>query len=148
MRSINAPFPVQLVQNNKYVSFDFETDNWFQVVPLTGVRTGSRFPLGPATPLGIGEGDTLVIDTVNFNGRTKVDPSAIPTAISCMSRSAGRARIWPHDSGDYYRRPKAIYQAVEKIPAHTLRPDWEIMEFSCEENNKSLWEGRIKAPKF
>ena len=30
----------------------------------------------------------------------------------------------------------------------TLRPDWEIMEFSCEENNKSLWEGRIKIPKY
>ena len=30
----------------------------------------------------------------------------------------------------------------------TLRPDWEIMEYSCEENNKSLWEGRIKVPKY
>jgi hypothetical protein len=30
----------------------------------------------------------------------------------------------------------------------TLRPDWEIMEYSCEENNKSLWEGRIKIPKY
>ena len=29
----------------------------------------------------------------------------------------------------------------------TLRPDWEMMEYSCEENNKSLWEGRIKIPK-
>src|SRR2546422_264563 len=29
----------------------------------------------------------------------------------------------------------------------TLRPDWEMMEYSCEENNKSLWEGRIKVPK-
>jgi hypothetical protein len=28
-----------------------------------------------------------------------------------------------------------------------LRPDWEMMEYSCEENNKSLWEGRIKVPK-
>jgi hypothetical protein len=30
----------------------------------------------------------------------------------------------------------------------TLRPDWEMMEYSCEENNKSLWEGRIKVPKY
>jgi hypothetical protein len=22
------------------------------------------------------------------------------------------------------------------------------MEYSCEENNKSLWEGRIKVPKY
>ena len=26
----------------------------------------------------------------------------------------------------------------------TLRPDWEMMEYSCEENNRSMWEGRIK----
>jgi len=26
--------------------------------------------------------------------------------------------------------------------------DWELMEYSCEENNKSLWEGRIKVPKY
>ncbi|MFM2124773.1 MAG: hypothetical protein RL328_1224, partial [Acidobacteriota bacterium] len=25
---------------------------------------------------------------------------------------------------------------------------WEILEYSCEENNKSLWEGRIKPPKL
>ncbi len=25
-----------------------------------------------------------------------------------------------------------------------LRPDWEIMEYSCEENNKDLREGHIK----
>jgi hypothetical protein len=23
-----------------------------------------------------------------------------------------------------------------------------VMEYSCEENNKSLWEGRIKVPKY
>jgi hypothetical protein len=23
-----------------------------------------------------------------------------------------------------------------------------MMEYSCEENNKSLWEGRIKVPKY
>jgi hypothetical protein len=26
----------------------------------------------------------------------------------------------------------------------TVRPDWEIMEYSCEENNKDFTEGHIK----
>jgi hypothetical protein len=26
----------------------------------------------------------------------------------------------------------------------TLRPDWEIMEYACEENNKDVTEGHIK----
>ena len=29
-----------------------------------------------------------------------------------------------------------------------LRTDQAIMEYSCEENNKALYEGRIKAPKY
>ena len=30
----------------------------------------------------------------------------------------------------------------------TLRTDWEILEYSCEENNKGLIEGRIKVPNY
>jgi hypothetical protein len=43
--------------------------------------------------------------------------------------------------------PKTYTRPWKNTRMFTLRPDWEIMEFSCEGNNKSLWEGRIKAPK-
>jgi len=44
--------------------------------------------------------------------------------------------------------PKAYTRPWANSRTFTLRPDWEIIEYSCEENNKSLWEGRIKVPKF
>ena len=44
--------------------------------------------------------------------------------------------------------PKTFTQVWKNTRTLTLRPDWEMMEYSCEENNKSLWEGRIKVPKY
>ena len=44
--------------------------------------------------------------------------------------------------------PKTFTKQWNNTRTFTLRPDWEIMEYSCEENNKSLWEGRIKVPKY
>jgi hypothetical protein len=44
--------------------------------------------------------------------------------------------------------PKAFTKPWRNVRTLTLRPDWEMMEYSCEENNKSLWEGRIKVPKY
>lgn len=44
--------------------------------------------------------------------------------------------------------PKTYTKPWKNTRTFTLRPDWEMMEYSCEENNKSLWEGRIKAPKY
>ena len=32
----------------------------------------------------------------------------------------------------------------KNVRTFTLRPDWEIMEYSCMENNKDLLEGHIK----
>ncbi len=45
--------------------------------------------------------------------------------------------------------PKTFTEDWKTSRMFTLRTDWHIMqEYSCEENNKSLYEGRIKAPKY
>src|SRR3954465_1199564 len=55
-RSVNAPNPFQIVQNDGYVAFLFEVNNWFHVVPLTAAarrriptRSGSATPSGGGT---------------------------------------------------------------------------------------------------
>ena len=42
--------------------------------------------------------------------------------------------------------PKIFTKPWTNKRIFTLRPDWEIMEYSCEENNKDFYEGHIKAP--
>jgi hypothetical protein len=39
---------------------------------------------------------------------------------------------------------KAFTRLWKNTRTFTLRPDWEIMEYSCEGNNKDFTEGHIK----
>src|ERR1700722_7611645 len=74
VRSMNSPDPIQVMQNSKYMSFLYEQNTWFHVIPIDG--RGHNKDLGPTwfgDSVGKWEGDTLVVDTVNFNGKTKLD---------------------------------------------------------------------------
>jgi hypothetical protein len=34
MRSMNAPYPIQILQNDRYIAFLFEQNTWFHAVPF------------------------------------------------------------------------------------------------------------------
>jgi hypothetical protein len=147
-RSVNTPEPMQIMQSDTYFTFLFEQNSWFAVVPIDGRphRTGIATWFGDS--VGHWEGDTLVIDTVNFNGRTRLDTIGHPHSdqlhlIQRFSRP-DRGHISYEVIVD---DPKTFTKTFTNTRTFTLRPDWEMMEYSCEENNKSLWEGRIKVPK-
>ena len=44
--------------------------------------------------------------------------------------------------------PKTYTKPIISNRTFTLRTDWEVLEYSCEENNVGLYEGRIKVPDF
>ena len=44
--------------------------------------------------------------------------------------------------------PKTYTKPIVANRTFTLRTDWEVLEYSCEENNLGLVEGRIKIPDF
>ena len=93
------------------------------------------------------EGDTLVIDTIGFNGRTRIDTIGHPHSDQLHTIEKFKRTDLGHI--DYVLTiddPKAYTKPWDSVRRWTLHPEWEIMEYSCEENNKSLWEGRIKVP--
>jgi len=79
-RNINSPHAVQLLHNNDSVAFLFEQHTWHTWVPtspdfewpadLPRTRNG--------TSTGHWDGDTLIIETTNFNGYTRLDTSGHP----------------------------------------------------------------------
>jgi hypothetical protein len=147
VRSINSPMPMQVIQNSKYVSLNFEVDNWFQVVPIDGREHRKQIPTWSGDSVGHWEGDTLVIDTVNFNGRTKLDTIGHPHSDQLHVIQRWTRTDLGHIAYEItIDDPKTFTKSWKNTRTFTLRPDWEIMEYSCEENNKSLWEGRIKPP--
>jgi hypothetical protein len=85
---------------------------------------------------------------VNFNGKTKVDSIGHPQSDQLHVTQRWTRKDLGHLALDItIDDPRAYTRPWKNTRTFTLRPDWEIMEFSCEENNKSLWEGRIKPPK-
>jgi hypothetical protein len=148
-RSINTPEPMQLMQSDKYLTFLFEQNSWFTVVPIDGRPHGQGIPTWFGNSVGHWEGDTLVIDTVNFNGKTRLDTIGHPHSDQLHLVQ----RLSRPDLGHIVHEmmiddPRTFTRSWKVTRTFTLRTDWEMMEYSCEENNKSLWEGRIKVPKY
>jgi hypothetical protein len=148
-RSMNTPEPMQFMQSDKYLSFLFEQNSWFTVVPIDGRphRDGIASWFGDS--VGHWEGDTLVVDTVNFNGKTRLDTIGHPHSDQLhLTQRFSRPDLGHITYEVIVDDPKAFTRPWKNVRTLTLRTDWEMMEYSCEENNKSLWEGRIKVPTY
>jgi hypothetical protein len=148
-RSVNTPEPIQIVQNDKYFTFLFEINSWFTVVPMDGRPHGNGIPTWFGDSVAHWEGDTLVIDTVNFNGKTRLDTIGHPHSDQLhLVQRFSRPDLGHISYEMIVDDAKTFTKSWKNTRTFTLRPDWEMMEYSCEENNKSLWEGRIKVPKY
>jgi len=144
VRSMNAPYPVQIMQNDKYVAFLFEVSTWFHVVPFRNEHPADPDPLWFGTSIAKWDGDTLVVDTISFNGYTRLDTVGHPHSdkLHLVQRfrhiDAGHvAYTVTIDDPQFYGGP----WTNERIM--TLG-DGDLLEYSCEENNRGVWEGRIK----
>ena len=144
MRSMNAPYPIQIMQTDRYVAFLFEQNTWFHVVPFREKHVADDNPTWFGDSIARWEGDTLVIDTVDFNGYTRLDTRGNPhsTRLHLVQRfrrtNAGQlAYSVTIDDPIYYTKPWTNERTW-------LLSNGELIEYSCEENNKDLWEGRVK----
>ncbi len=94
---------------------------------------------------GGGDGDTLVVDTIGFNDKTNLDTVGHPHSdalhlIERFTRTDDKHIAYEVTIDD----PKAFTRPWKNARIFTLRPDWEVMEYSCEENNKDFTDGHIK----
>jgi len=145
LRSVGGPHPVQIVQNDKYMAFLWEQNSWFHVTPIDG-RPHPKDPEATwfGNSVGHWEGDALVIDTIAFNGKTRVDTDGHPVSDQLHTIERYVRRDMGHI--DYVLTiddPKTYTRKWDSVRTWTLHPEWEIMEYSCEENNKDLYEGHI-----
>jgi hypothetical protein len=148
MRSMNSPDPIQIMQSPTYLALLYEQNTWFKVIPIDGRAHRDIVATWFGDSVGKWDGDTLVVDTVNFNGRTRLDTIGHPHSDQLHVIERFSRPDLGHISYEVtIDDPKTFTKPWKNTRTFTLRPDWEIMEYSCEENNKSFWEGRIKVPK-
>ncbi len=144
-RSVNGPFPMQIMQSDAYVTLLFELNSWFHVVPVDG----RELPEDPQPTwfghsVGRWDGDALVVETVGFNGYTRLDTIGHPH--SDQLRLTQRFERVDADHLDYtvtVDDPAMYTEPWTNTRTFTIM-EGELMEYSCEENNRALWEGRVK----
>jgi len=145
-RSMNSPFPARIVQTNDLVAILYEAWNVFEIVHTDGrPHPKDPDPLWFGNSVGKWDGDTLVIDTIGFNDKTNMDTVGHPHSdamhtVERFTRTDDKHIAYEMTIED----PKAFTHPWKNTRTFTLRPDWEIMEYSCEENNKDFREGHIK----
>ena len=145
-RSMNSPFPIEIFQTAKRVAVLYEAWNVFHVVPTDGRGFAKELdPTWMGTSIGKWDGDTLVVETAEFNCKTRANTVGHPLTeslrvIERYTRTDAKHIRYEVTVDD----PKAYSKPWNNVRTFTLRPDWEIMEYSCEENNRDLTEGHIK----
>jgi hypothetical protein len=151
MRSVNVGgYPIQIMQNAKYLAFLFEQNTWFHVVYMDGrehPKVDKNFnPTWFGHSVGRFEKDVLIVDTVGFNGLTRLDTLGHPH--SDQLHVIQRFEFTDADHLAYevtIDDPKTYTKPWKNTRVFTrMKPGDELMEYSCEENNRDFTEGHIK----
>ena len=141
-----TPHPMQILQNNEYISFLFEQSTMFQVVNTEGLPHRKDWPptwFGDSR--GRWDGDALVIEAVNFNGYTKLGTIGHPMSDQARLTMTFRRPDFGHiQFGWVLDDPKTYTRRISNDRVFVLTPTDEIMEYSCMEGNlTSLLEKSI-----
>jgi hypothetical protein len=137
-RSMYTPSPYQVIQTPGYVVLLFERMSWRQI-PLDGrahIPDNVRLWMGDS--VGHWEGDTLVVDTTNLNGKAWMNE--VGDVLSYAAHVV--ERFTPMDADNI------IYRATVTDPVVFTRP-WtieiplrrtqeELLEIACHEDNGDL----------
>jgi hypothetical protein len=141
-----SPHPMQILQNNEYISFLWEQSTMFQLVNTEGMPHRKDWaPTWFGDSRGHWEGDALVIDVVNLNGYAKLATIGQP-----MSEQAHLVMTFTRpDMGHMGFKwvlddPKTYTRPISNERVLVLSPQVELMEYACMENNLSvLLDGAI-----
>jgi hypothetical protein len=145
-----APFPsaaatpyngLQIVQGPGYVLLVSEWNHLSRYIPLDGSpHLGKDLRLWMADSRGRWEGNTLVVDMTNFNGKTFLDGNDSGTVASELLHIVERYTIVDADTIAYqatFEDPKAFTRNWTWAGSFHRMTDknWELYEYACHEGN-------------
>jgi len=140
---LNIPDGLKLVQTPDVMLFLHESRTIYRQV----FTDGRKLPRVPedAQPMWMGysvgrwEGDTFIVETIGQNGKTWLDMRGLPgtEALKVTERYTRPTvgRIYIDVTID---DPKAYTKPWDVRLSWDLKPDWELIESICEENNRDV----------
>jgi hypothetical protein len=145
-RAWQVEYPVEIMQTADRLALLFESNNIFHVIFTDG--RGHPKDLEPSwmgDSVGRWEGDTLVVDTIGFNGRTWIDTAEHPS--SDQLHVTERIHFIDRQHLGYevtWEDPKTYTKPIKNTRVLArMKPGEELMEYWCMENNKDLLEGHL-----
>lgn len=139
-RQISGPYPIEIVQRPGRVAMLFEWDTVFRLIYTDGrahpdAEADQRW-LGHATARW--EGDVLVVDTANFNGKAWLEGRGLP--MSAKAHLIERIRLIEGgktlEMVQKIEDPEYLSRPIWRKYLYNLRNDWAISEYLCNEGNR------------
>ena len=137
-RSMYTPSPFQILQPPGYIVLLFERMSW-RTIPLDGrphIPDTIRLWQGDST--GRWEGDTLVVETTNLNGKTWLNE--VGQIVSHAERVVERFTPVDANTGNYRATitDPIVYTQPWTIEFPLRRQDDQLLEVACHEDNQDL----------
>ena len=141
---------LRILQTPNYVVFFPEIIHDARIVPLDGrPHVGSGVRLWNGDPRGRWDGDTLVIETTNFNNQGEI-PGDIPQTegLNVVERLT-RIDANTIEHRITYEDPNVFSRPWTVLAVHVFDPTYVVHEYACHEGNweymsNSLTQGRVR----
>jgi hypothetical protein len=142
-RALDQPaglYPVQIIQDEKYVALLHEAMHDVRIIPTDNSPHPKNYWAWDGDSRGRWEGDTLVVDVSNFNGRTWLDMAA--NFVDENEHVVERFTLVDADTILYeatvtdptvFVKPVQMRFTLKRVP-----PEQQILEYSCLEGERSL----------
>lgn len=135
-----APVPWKLIQGPRQVTILYEAFNLFREI----FTDGRELPKDP-NPTWLGysvghwDGDTLVVESNGFNGKTWIDQMGHPASDALRVTERFRRKDFGHLEIEITIDDPKMYTApwtIKESPA--LLADTDLLEFNCNENERDI----------
>ncbi len=142
-RALDQPgglYPVQIIQDEKYVALLHEAMHDVRIIPTDNSRHPRSYRAWDGDSRGRWEGETLVVDVSNFNGRTWLDMAG--NFVDENEHVLERFTLIDADTILYlatitdptvFVKPVEMRFTLKRVPA-----EQQILEYSCLEGERSL----------
>jgi len=142
-RALDQPaglYPVQIIQDEKSVALLHEAMHDVRIIPTDNSAHPRNYWAWDGDSRGHWDGDTLVVDVSNFNGRTWLDMAA--NFVDENEHVVERFSLVDHGTIQYeatitdptvFVRPVQMRFTLKRVPA-----EQQILEYSCLEGERSL----------
>jgi hypothetical protein len=134
---------IQFIQTRQYVVISSENIHDARIIPLDGRPHGTQ-KQWHGDSRGHWDGDTLVIDTINFTDRTTVNGSDDHLHVTERFRAVDANTLdyqFTVDDPTVWER-----SWTASLPIH--RTDQPIYEFACHEGNAVIMENMLRSTRF